>query len=94
MVKIMKAINAKKSEFFTIPQVAALLGISRIAIYKQVKRGDIKAIKIGKNYAISASYLLDKSGKTLSPQRKMAIKRAVQKTVKEYGPLLVKLGNE
>lgn len=90
----MKETSVKKSGFYTIPQVAALLGVSRIAVYKQVKRGDIKAIKIGKNYAIPSSYLLDKSGNSLSPQRKIAIKRAVKKTVKEYGELLVKLGNE
>jgi excisionase family DNA binding protein len=90
----MKSITPKKREFYSIPQVAVLLGISRIAVFKQVKKGDIRAVKIGRSYAVPSSYIRELSGKTLTPQRKRAIKRAVRKTVKKYGPLLIKLGNE
>lgn len=41
------------SEFFlSIPEYAKKLGISRIAIFKQVKKGKLKAIRIGRNWAI------------------------------------------
>ena len=44
--------DMQKEKYLTIPQVAKLLGISRIAVYKKVKNGQIKAEKIGRNYAI------------------------------------------
>ena len=45
----------KSTDYLTIPQLAKLLGISRIAVYKKVKKGQIEAIKIGRNYVISKS---------------------------------------
>ncbi len=80
-------------EYYSIPQVAVLLGISRVAVYKKVKAGEIKAIRIGRSYAIPASYIRQVTGRILTPQRKRAIKQAVKKTVRQYGPLLIKLGN-
>jgi excisionase family DNA binding protein len=38
----------------TIKEVAALLGISRQAVLKQVQKGKIKADKVGATYIISA----------------------------------------
>ena len=46
-------------EYLSIPEVAKILGISRIAIYKKVKKGEIKAAKIGRSYAIPKKYLED-----------------------------------
>ena len=80
--------------YFSVPQAAVLLGVSRIAVFKKVKEGEIKAVRIGRSYAIPASYIRQVTGKTLTPQRKRAIKKAVKKTVKQYGPLLIKLGTE
>ncbi|MEW5950350.1 MAG: hypothetical protein GX447_01100 [Elusimicrobia bacterium] len=39
-------------KFLSIPEYAEKLGISRIAVFKQVKRGKIQAIRIGRNWAI------------------------------------------
>ena len=36
--------------------IAKKLGISRIAVFKRIQKGQIKAIKIGRSYAISRSY--------------------------------------
>jgi excisionase family DNA binding protein len=80
--------------YFSIPEVARILGISRIAVYQKVKKGEIKATRIGKNYAIpkeSYAYIL---GKTLKETAKKEIDRAVKKTVREYGEVLRLLGNE
>jgi excisionase family DNA binding protein len=46
-----------KPVYLTIPQVAKILGISRIAVYKRVKKGQIKATKIGRNYAVPKNAL-------------------------------------
>lgn len=83
-----------EEKFVTIPQLAKILGLSRIAVYKKVKKGDIKAIRIGRNYAISKKYIDDIIGKTLDNKRKKEIEKAVKKTVKEYGEVLKLLGRE
>ena len=43
----------KKKEFYSLPELAKLMGISRIAVFKKVKSGYIKAKKVGKSYAVS-----------------------------------------
>ena len=86
--------SKKKSEYFSIPEVAEILGISRIAVYKRVKSGQIKAVKIGRNYAIPKKYIVDVLGKELSEERKEKITKAVHKTVMEYGEVLKLLGRE
>ena len=42
-----------KEGYITIPQLAKRLGLSRIAIYKRVKKGEIPATKIGRMYVIT-----------------------------------------
>ena len=83
-----------KGNPITIPQLAKLLGVSRIAIYKKVKNGQIPAKKAGKIYIISDSVVADILGKKLSLQKKMQIDAAVGKTVKQYGEVLKRLGKE
>lgn len=39
-------------QYYSIPQTAEKLKVSRIAIYKKVKNGSIKAVRIGRSYAI------------------------------------------
>ena len=84
----------KDTGYLTIPQVARILGISRIAVYKKVKKGDIQAIRVGRNYAIPEGTLAAVLGKTLREADKKEIDRAVRKTVREYGEVLKLLGNE
>jgi len=45
---------AESRQFFSIPEAAALMGVSRIAIFKKVKKGKLAAIRIGRNWAIPA----------------------------------------
>jgi len=68
---------SEKRTYYSVPQAAVLLGISRIAVFKKVKSGEIKAIRIGRSYAISASYIRHVSGKALPPERTGSIKREV-----------------
>jgi excisionase family DNA binding protein len=42
-----------KKEYYSIPELAKLMGISRVAVFKKVKNGTIKAGKMGKAYMIS-----------------------------------------
>jgi excisionase family DNA binding protein len=83
-----------KQKYITIPELAKLLGLSRIEVYRKVKKGQIPAIRIGRNYAISdrdINYIL---GKEMSDKEKKRVDAAVRKTVREYGEVLKKLGKE
>ena len=84
----------KEKKYTSIPELAKLLGLSRIAVYNKVKKGEIKAEKIGRNYAIPYRYVLSILGKTLDAEDKKEIDLAVKKTVKEYGEVLKLLGRE
>ena len=47
--------STKKMEtdkYWSVPQVAEYLGISRIAVFKKIQRGDIKCRRIGRRYVI------------------------------------------
>ena len=84
----------KKSEYLTVPQLAKILGVSRIAVYRKVKKGQIKAVKIGRNFAIPQKQIAAILGKRLRQEDKKEIDSAVKKTVKEYGRVLKLLGSE
>ena len=81
-------------KYITIARLAELLGISRIAVYKRVKKGQIPAIRIGRAYLITDKVVNEILNKRLTKQDKRLIESAVQKTVREYGEVLRKLGRE
>ena len=79
--------------FLTTAELAKLLGISRVAVFKKIKKGEIKAEKIGRNFVIRKTDLGVILGKVLSKEDKSEIEKAVKKLVKEYGETLKLLGN-
>jgi excisionase family DNA binding protein len=81
-------------ELITTAELAKILGISRIAVFKRIKRGQIKAIRVGRNFVIPKDSLPEVLGQVLSKKNKREIETAVKKTVKEYGQTLRLLGNE
>ncbi len=84
----------KKQDYLTIPQAAKLLGISRIAVYKKVKSGQIKARKVGRNYLIQQSITGGSTGRPLSANEKRRVDDVIRRVVKEYGETLRLLGKE
>ncbi len=78
----------------TIPQLAKMLGVSRVTVYRKVKSGEIAAEKVGGTYIISDRELTKIFNKELSDADKKRIKAAVKKTIEEYGEVLKLLGNE
>ncbi len=81
-------------KYITIPRLAELLGVSRIAVYKRVKKGEIPAIRIGRIYVITDRTVNRILGKKLTEKGKRRIDEAVKRTVREYGEVLKKLGRE
>lgn len=84
----------EKKRLFSTMEIAKILGISRIAVFKKIKSGEIKATKVGRNYVISDRVLNRVLSKRLTPKQKKVIETAVRKTVKEYGDVLQRLGRE
>lgn len=90
--------KGKKMKYISITELAKILGISRVAVFKKVQKGQIPAEKIGRSYAIDMedvnSYIDGSDSKKLTEENKEAIKKAVEKVVKEYGETLRLLGKE
>jgi len=78
----------------TIPQLAEMLGISRIAVYKKVKAGRIPATKVGRFYVISDRTVNEVLQKTLRQCDRQRVDRAVKKVVRDYGDVLKRLARE
>jgi excisionase family DNA binding protein len=84
----------EKKEYITIPELAKILGVSRVTIYNRVKKGQIKAEKFGRVYVIHRKYVDSITGKALSEKDKKIIEKAVKRTFREYGDVLKLLGKE
>jgi len=81
-----------KKKYLSTIEVAKILGISREAVFKKIKKGQLPAVKIGRNYAIDPTDIGLKEGR-LDEKRKREIEKAVKRTFKQYGEALKKLGD-
>ncbi len=81
-------------KYISIPELAKLLGVSRIAIYNRVKKGQIPAKKIGRTYVITDETVAEILGREVTAKEKKLIDAAVDRTVREYGEVLKLLGKE
>jgi len=84
-------------EFLSTIELANILGISRIAVFNKIKKGQIEAQKIGRNFIIpkkEAERLQNLDINELNSKTKQIIKKAINKTVQDYGETLKMLGRE
>ncbi|MEK7600521.1 MAG: helix-turn-helix domain-containing protein [Patescibacteria group bacterium] len=90
--------NTTKKTFLSVPELAKMLGISRIAAFRKVKKGHIPAHKIGRMYVISMedalAFVNEGQSDVLTEPKKDEIKKAVARVVQEYGETLKLLGKE
>ncbi len=77
-----------QSVWFSIPQLAKELGISRIAVYRKVKDGRIPAVRIGRNYAISVNTAQALIKERNAKNSREWLDHAVKRVVAEYGVVL------
>ncbi|KKW10585.1 MAG: hypothetical protein UY49_C0019G0004 [Microgenomates group bacterium GW2011_GWC1_49_7] len=80
--------------FLSTGKLARILGISRIAVFRKIKKGQIKAVKAGRNYIIDPRDVGNILGTSLTAEDKQVVDSAVKKTVREYGETLRLLGSE
>lgn len=81
-------------QLYSTAEVAKILGISRVAVFKKINTGEIKAKKVGRNFIIEKKDLPEILGLALRESNKEEIEKSVQKTVREYGETLKLLGKE
>ncbi len=81
-------------KYYSIPEAAKLIGVSRIAVYKRVKSGKLKAIRTGRNFAIPETALQILPNRPLDARAKAKIKSGVKRVVSEYGETLRLHGKE
>lgn len=84
----------KNKDVMTVSQLAEILGISRVAVFKKIKKGEIKAIKVGRIYIIPVKSISQALGTTMSDAQRHSVERAVRKAVNEYSDVLKWLGND
>lgn len=82
------------NKYLSTAELAKMLGISRVAVFKKIKIGEIRAEKIGRNFFIDKKNLPEIFGDVLVEAQKREIEKAVDKTIHEYGKALKLLGQE
>jgi len=82
------------NELLSTLQVAKILKISRVAVFKKIKKGEIKAEKVGRNYVIPKDEVLKALGLIIGEKSKAEIDAIIKRGVKEYGEVFKKLGRE
>lgn len=85
----------KNKQFYTVIEVAQLMGITRAAVYKKIANGQIRAENVHGRTLIPLKGILEEYiTKELSEKIKTEIDRAVAKAVKDYAQTLKMLGKE
>lgn len=85
--------NKQNKKYITTIELAKLLGISRIAVFKKIQKGQVKAIKKGRNYLIDTKNVPGLNDQLSASNEKM-INYAVDKTMEDYGETLRLLADE
>lgn len=77
-----------ENKFISTTELAKILGVSRVTVFKRIKAGQIKAVKVGRNYIINKEDLGGILDDDLTDKDKEVISKVVKRTVKEYGETL------
>lgn len=94
MLKNKHILEREGKKYFSAPEIAELLGVSRTAVFKKIRSGQIHAEKIGRNYIVPKEEYEAILGIFIPDRRKKDIEEIVKRVVKKYGPALRKLGKE
>ena len=84
----------ENKKHISAPELAKILGISHVAVFKKIKAGQIKAKKVGRNFVIEAKNLPEILGTVINKRQRMVIVRAVKRAVDQYGETFRLLGME
>ncbi len=79
---------------FSVKEVADLLGISRVTVFRWIKSGKLPAAMIGGSFVISVEDLPHHLLGKLSQEKKKQIQEAVTRALHEYGETFRALARE
>jgi len=83
-----------KNEFLTTSELAKQLGISRVAVFKKIKNGQLRAVLKGRTYLIRKEDADELLGDNLPKRKKENIEKIVNKAISDYGETFKLLGRE
>ncbi|MFA6534590.1 MAG: excisionase family DNA-binding protein [Patescibacteria group bacterium] len=83
-----------KNQYISTTEAAKTLGISRIAVFKRIQQGKLKAVKNGRNFVIDKNEVKSPALGLMSPAVGREIEAAIAKTVQDYGETLKLLGSQ
>lgn len=83
-----------KIDFVSTAEAAKILGVSRVAVFNRIRLGKIPAVKVGRNFVIRKSDVLEAAGELLTSRQKRGIDKAIQRATKQYGEVFRRLGKE
>lgn len=86
--------HMEKKHFFSTAEVAKMLSIDRVTVFRKIKSGEIKAHKVGRNFVIAVGDLPEVLGTVVSKKQGKEINDAVKKAVRQYGETFRLLGRE
>lgn len=78
----------------SVMEVAGILNITRQAVLKKIKSGELIARKVGRSYIIRKEDLSIQDGGEMTIHKKEVVDEAVKKTIRDYGETLKLLGKE
>ncbi|OGI62601.1 hypothetical protein A2818_02115 [Candidatus Nomurabacteria bacterium RIFCSPHIGHO2_01_FULL_40_12] len=87
----------KKVNYISVAELAKMLGISRIAVFNKIKKGQVPAEKIGRAYAVPMEFVRNTffhDTGVITEEKKKDIGKVVGRVIKEYGETLKLLGKE
>ena len=82
------------THYISTTEAAKLMGISRIAVYKQIKNGTLPAERAGRNYLVDPKRLPYVIERELTEAEKSRVGAGVDRVVKQYGRTLRWLADE
>ena len=83
-----------EKNMYSTSEVASILHLSRIEIFRKIKAGKIKAQKIGRNYVIPYDSVEEILGDTIGTHKKEEIEKVIDKALEEYGEAFKRLSKE
>jgi excisionase family DNA binding protein len=81
-------------DYYSTTETANIFRVSRKTIFMWIKNGKMKATKIGRNYVVPHSSIVEKIGKTLGTEKKAEIEKTIDKAIKDYEQTFRRLGKE
>jgi type I restriction enzyme M protein len=68
----------KRENYYTTQELAKLLKVSRVAVFKKIKSGEIKAMPAGRNYLIPKDSLSHKIKKFIEQEQKEIVEKVLK----------------